>query len=77
MDHTQGKQLANLGLQQMLRAYMHGFFIDHRLHERAKAVTDPFSYDEWRKRKLKGRGSGSGRGRAFVAAQRTRHQHIF
>eukprot|EP01025_Chloroclados_australasicus_P010138 TRINITY_DN13985_c1_g1_i1.p1 TRINITY_DN13985_c1_g1~~TRINITY_DN13985_c1_g1_i1.p1 ORF type:complete len:486 (+),score=80.81 TRINITY_DN13985_c1_g1_i1:123-1460(+) len=29
-----------------LRAYMHGYFIDHRLYERAKKLADPLAFEE-------------------------------
>ena len=46
------KELASLGLDhliggRLLKAYMHGYFIDHRLYEQAKAVANPFAYDEY------------------------------
>ncbi|KMT15164.1 hypothetical protein BVRB_3g062780 [Beta vulgaris subsp. vulgaris] len=31
----------------LLRAYMHGFFIDYRLYKKAKAIADPFAYDAY------------------------------
>lgn len=45
------KELASLGLDhligsRLLKAYMHGYFIDHRLYEQAKAVANPFAYEE-------------------------------
>lgn len=40
----------------VLRAYMHGFFVDLRLYEKAKAISNPFAYEEYleeqRKNKL-------------------------
>eukprot|EP00039_Didymoeca_costata_P011153 m.154237 g.154237 ORF g.154237 m.154237 type:complete len:701 (-) comp15080_c0_seq3:2613-4715(-) len=36
----------------LLRAYMHGFFMDARLYREAKAVVDPFAYNEYRKEKI-------------------------
>lgn len=40
----------------LLRAYMHGFFVDYRLYKKAKALVDPFAYDfyieEQKQRKL-------------------------
>uniref|UniRef100_M4BWD3 Uncharacterized protein n=1 Tax=Hyaloperonospora arabidopsidis (strain Emoy2) TaxID=559515 RepID=M4BWD3_HYAAE len=50
-------EIASLGLDHLvgtplLKAYMHGFFMDARLHKKVKAVTEPFAYDEWRKKKL-------------------------
>lgn len=32
----------------MLRAYMHGYFIDNRLYNRAKAIAQPFAYETYR-----------------------------
>ena len=32
----------------MLRAYMHGFFVDNRLYGKAKAIAEPFSYEKYR-----------------------------
>jgi ribosome biogenesis protein ENP2 len=32
----------------MLRAYMHGFFLDQRLYRRAKALIAPFAYEQYR-----------------------------
>ena len=37
---------------QVLRAHMHGFFMDVRLYAEAKAMVDPFAYDEYRKAKI-------------------------
>jgi ribosome biogenesis protein ENP2 len=31
---------------------MHGFFMDARLYQEAKAVADPFAYHEYRKQKI-------------------------
>lgn len=36
----------------LLRAYMHGFFIDNRLYGKAKAIADPFAYDAYRARRV-------------------------
>ena len=32
----------------LLRAYMHGYFIDHRLYQKAKAASDPFAFEEYK-----------------------------
>jgi hypothetical protein len=32
----------------MLRAYMHGFFVDNRLWAKAKSLADPLAYDSYR-----------------------------
>ncbi|KAG7389922.1 Nucleolar protein 10 [Phytophthora pseudosyringae] len=45
LDHLVGTPL--------LKAYMHGFFMDARLYNKVKAASEPFAYDEWRKKKLK------------------------
>jgi ribosome biogenesis protein ENP2 len=36
----------------MVKAYMHGFFIDAQLYARSKAVAEPFAYDEYRRQKV-------------------------
>ncbi|CAJ0916939.1 unnamed protein product, partial [Mesorhabditis belari] len=51
-------QLDDLGLKhligtQLLRAYMHGFFIDIRLYNKAKLKTQPFAYENYKKRKIR------------------------
>ncbi|KAJ3143947.1 Nucleolar protein 10, partial [Irineochytrium annulatum] len=51
------KELTRLGLDHLigtavLKAYMHGFFVDLRLYQKAKAIADPFEYDEHRKRMI-------------------------
>ncbi|OMO65302.1 pre-rRNA-processing protein ESF1 [Corchorus olitorius] len=39
--------LTNLIGTNLLRAYMHGFFIDYRLYKKAKALADPFAYETY------------------------------
>ncbi|TYK06958.1 nucleolar protein 10 [Cucumis melo var. makuwa] len=39
--------LTNLIGTNLLRAYLHGFFIDYRLYKKAKALVDPFAYDAY------------------------------
>lgn len=51
------KELADLGLKHLVgtnvvRAYMHGFFIDFRLYEKAKLIANPFEYAEHRQRQI-------------------------
>ena len=51
------KELETLGLSNLigsslLRAYMHGYFIDMRLYQKAVAATNPFAYKEYRKQKI-------------------------
>jgi hypothetical protein len=36
----------------LLRAYMHGFFIDNRLYGKAKAIVDPFAYEAYRAKRV-------------------------
>jgi len=50
-------ELEDLGLghllgSPLLRAYMHGFFIDIRLYKKAKALADPFAFEKYRKKKV-------------------------
>ncbi|XP_022933434.1 nucleolar protein 10 [Cucurbita moschata] len=39
--------LTNLIGTNLLRAYLHGFFIDYRLYKKAKSLADPFAYDAY------------------------------
>ncbi|CAJ0580063.1 unnamed protein product, partial [Mesorhabditis spiculigera] len=50
-------QLDELGLKHLigsplLRAYMHGYFIDIRLYNKAKTKAQPFAFDNYKKRKI-------------------------
>ena len=36
-----------------LRPYMHGFFIDAKLHTKAVSLSQPFAYEQWRQERLK------------------------
>ncbi|KAI1309389.1 Nucleolar protein 10 [Halotydeus destructor] len=52
------QELEDLGLEHLmgtnlLRAYMHGFFMDIRLYHKAKLLSDPFAYEEYKKKKIK------------------------
>ncbi|MEE6476810.1 hypothetical protein FKM82_011228 [Ascaphus truei] len=52
------KDLEDLGLSHLvgsplLRAYMHGFFIDIRLYHKVKAMVNPFAYEEYKKEKIR------------------------
>jgi len=52
------QQLEELGLEQMigtntLRAYMHGYFIDFRMYNKAKALNDPFAFEKYKADKLR------------------------
>ncbi|XP_011502950.1 PREDICTED: nucleolar protein 10 [Ceratosolen solmsi marchali] len=51
------KELDELGLSHLkgtplLRAYMHGFFVDVRLYKKARDITKPFEYEEYKKIKI-------------------------
>ncbi|XP_044267259.1 nucleolar protein 10 [Tribolium madens] len=52
------QELENLGLDHLigtnlLRAYMHGYFMDVRLYKKAKSVANPFEFEEYRKKKIR------------------------
>ncbi|XP_024940710.1 nucleolar protein 10 isoform X2 [Cephus cinctus] len=52
------KELDEMGLSHLkgtslLRAYMHGYFIDVRLYRKAKAAIQPFAFDEYKKKKIR------------------------
>lgn len=52
------QELAELGLDHLegtnlLRAYMHGFFIDIRLYTKAKSAVEPFAFEKYRKEKIR------------------------
>ncbi|CAH0557029.1 unnamed protein product [Brassicogethes aeneus] len=52
------QELENLSLEHligtnMLRAYMHGYFMDVRLYKKAKSVANPFEFEEYRKKKIR------------------------
>jgi len=36
-----------------LRPYMHGYFMDHRLHAKLKAAAEPFAFEEYRKQRIR------------------------
>lgn len=51
------RELEDLGLNHLigtnlLRAYMHGFFMDVKLYNKAKAAVDPFSFETFKKKKI-------------------------
>lgn len=51
-------ELSNLGLEHLigtnlLRAYMHGYFVDVRLYRKAKSAMDPFEFETYRKKKIR------------------------
>ncbi|TMW66209.1 hypothetical protein Poli38472_003974 [Pythium oligandrum] len=51
------QEVVSFGLEHLvgtplLKAYMHGFFMDARLYAKVKAIAEPFAYDQWRKERL-------------------------
>ncbi|XP_004534493.1 nucleolar protein 10 [Ceratitis capitata] len=52
------KELAELGLDHLigsnlLKGYMHGYFMDARLYNKAKSAADPFAFERFRKEKIR------------------------
>lgn len=52
------EELKRIGLENLigtdiLRAVMHGYYIDSRLYNKAKMIANPFDYDDFLKRKVK------------------------
>ncbi|KAH8273974.1 hypothetical protein KR044_006820 [Drosophila immigrans] len=52
------KELAELGMEHLigsnlLKGYMHGYFMNVRLYNKAKAVVEPFAFDRFRKEKVR------------------------
>lgn len=52
------QELEEMGMEHLvgtglLRAYMHGFFMDMRLYSKAKAASNPNAYEEYRRSKIK------------------------
>ncbi|CAG8503801.1 11797_t:CDS:10, partial [Acaulospora morrowiae] len=52
------KELASLGMEHLIgtnvmRPYMHGFFIDLRLYDQAKSIANPFAYVDYREKRIK------------------------
>lgn len=44
LDHLEGTNL--------LKAYMHGYFVDMRLYQKAKSSVNPFTFEKYRKEKV-------------------------
>ncbi|ESP03314.1 hypothetical protein LOTGIDRAFT_137600 [Lottia gigantea] len=52
------QELDEMGLTHLIgsnlvKAYMHGFFMDLRFYQKAKALNQPFAYEEYKKNKIK------------------------
>eukprot|EP00281_Chroomonas_sp_CCMP1168_P018798 CAMPEP_0206228282 /NCGR_PEP_ID=MMETSP0047_2-20121206/9088_1 /ASSEMBLY_ACC=CAM_ASM_000192 /TAXON_ID=195065 /ORGANISM="Chroomonas mesostigmatica_cf, Strain CCMP1168" /LENGTH=577 /DNA_ID=CAMNT_0053651519 /DNA_START=41 /DNA_END=1771 /DNA_ORIENTATION=+ len=63
--------LSNLAGTGMLKAYMHGFFIDAKLYARSKSVLEPFAYEEYRKQKVREKIEAK-QGQRIVLPQKTK-----
>lgn len=64
--------LTRLGLDHLLgtpllRAYMHGFFMDARLYSKAAAASQPAAYETWRASKVAAKLEEERQGRISVA----------
>ena len=51
-DELSKLQLDHLVGTPLLKAYMHGYFMDARLYNRSKAVAEPDAFSKWRKKKI-------------------------
>lgn len=74
-------ELSSLNLDHLigtsvLRAYMHGYFVDLRLYEKAKSIANPFAYEEYldEQRRIKLEAERSGRIKANSSALNTQQQ---
>ena len=50
-------ELDRLGLNHLIgtslmRAYMHGYFVDNRLWHKARSLAEPFAYDTYRQQRI-------------------------
>lgn len=52
-DDLEKLNLTHLIGTNLLRAYMHGFFVDYRLYKKAKALANPFEYEEYLEQRKK------------------------
>uniref|UniRef100_A0A7S3F079 Nucleolar protein 10 n=1 Tax=Haptolina ericina TaxID=156174 RepID=A0A7S3F079_9EUKA len=62
-EELESLQMETLVGTTMLRPYMHGFFIDARLHSKAVALSQPFAYEQWRKEKIEEKVASKASGR--------------
>uniref|UniRef100_A0A146LVV4 Nucleolar protein 10 n=2 Tax=Lygus hesperus TaxID=30085 RepID=A0A146LVV4_LYGHE len=46
-------QISHLIGSKMLRGYMHGYFMSMKLYNRAKSMVQPFSYEEYKRKKIR------------------------
>jgi ribosome biogenesis protein ENP2 len=49
-----------------LQPYMHGYFMDHRLHGKLKAAANPFAFEEYRKQRVRNKLDAKRKMRATV-----------
>lgn len=49
----EGLNLGHVIGSSVVKSYMHGYFIDMRLYEQAKLISDPFAYREHREREIR------------------------
>jgi len=59
-EFVTAEQLEQLGANELigtkyLQPYMHGYFMDHRLHGRLKAALEPFAFEEYKKQRVRER----------------------
>jgi ribosome biogenesis protein ENP2 len=52
-DELDSLGLANLIGTNVLRAYMHGYFMDIRLFKKAKEIIEPFNYEQYKRNQIK------------------------
>lgn len=52
-DELEGLGLGHLIGTDMLKAYMHGYFVHQQLYRRAVEVSEPFAYEKYRKEKAR------------------------
>lgn len=52
-DELEGLGLGHLIGTDMLKAYMHGYFVHQKLYKRAVDVAEPFAYEKYRKEKAR------------------------
>ncbi|PXF45618.1 Nucleolar protein 10 [Gracilariopsis chorda] len=52
-DELEGLGLGHLIGTELLKPYMHGYFVHQKLHRRAVEVSEPFAYERYRKEKAR------------------------
>ncbi|KIH61972.1 NUC153 domain protein [Ancylostoma duodenale] len=52
-EELESLSLSHLIGSSVLRAYMHGYFVDRRLYEKAQLITQPFAYEKYKDRKIR------------------------